>query len=158
MEQHTTYVTMDTSEETIAVAVAEGGTRGEVRWYGTISSLPEAVTGPVGKLARWSWGSPGSVDTIRLWKESVRMPRTRTPYPAEYREQIVALARTGRSPEDLAREFEPCAATIHGWIKQADCDGGRRADVLSSEEREELQRLRRENRQLNTSGSNYRPE
>lgn len=76
------------------------------------------------------------------------MPRTRTPYPAEYREQIVALARTGRSPEDLAREFEPCAATIHGWIKQADRDGGRRADVLSSEEREELWRLRRENRQL----------
>ena len=73
------------------------------------------------------------------------MPRTRTPYPAEFREQIVALARTGRSVEDLAREFEPCAATIHGWIRQADRDGGRRADGLSSEERDEL---RRENRQL----------
>jgi transposase len=76
------------------------------------------------------------------------MPRTRTPYPAEFREQIVALARTGRSVEDLAREFEPCAATIHGWIRQADRDGGRRADGLSSEERDELRRLRRENRQL----------
>jgi transposase len=76
------------------------------------------------------------------------MPRTRNPYPAEFREQIVALARTGRSVEDLAREFEPCAATIHGWIKQADRDGGRRADGLSSEERDELRRLRRENRQL----------
>jgi transposase len=60
----------------------------------------------------------------------------------------VALARTGRSVEDLAREFEPCSATIHGWIKQADRDGGRRADGLSSDEREELRRLRRENRQL----------
>ena len=40
------------------------------------------------------------------------MPRTRTPYPADFRDQIVALARTGRSIEDLAREFEPCAATI----------------------------------------------
>ncbi len=52
------------------------------------------------------------------------MPRTRNPYPAEFREQIVALARTGRGVEDLAREFEPCVATIHGWIKQADRDGG----------------------------------
>ncbi len=60
----------------------------------------------------------------------------------------MALARTGRSVEDLAREFEPCAATIHGWIKQADRDGGRRADGLSSEERDELRRLRRENRRL----------
>jgi len=65
------------------------------------------------------------------------MPRTRNPYPAEFREQIVALARTGRSVEDLAREFEPCAATIHGWVKRADRDGGRRIDGLTSEEREE---------------------
>lgn len=42
------------------------------------------------------------------------MPRTRTPYPAEFREQIIALAQTGRSVESLAREFEPCVATIHG--------------------------------------------
>lgn len=76
------------------------------------------------------------------------MPRTRNPYPPEFREQIVALARSGRSIEDLAREFEPCAATIHGWVRQADRDGGRRADVLTSEERDELRRLRRENRQL----------
>ena len=76
------------------------------------------------------------------------MPRTRNPYPAEFRDQIVALARTGRSVADLAREFEPCVATIQGWIKQADRDGGRRADGLTSDEREELRRLRRENRQL----------
>ncbi len=50
------------------------------------------------------------------------MPRTRNPYPAEFREQIVALAHSERSVEDLAREFEPCAATIHGWIKQSDLD------------------------------------
>jgi transposase len=76
------------------------------------------------------------------------MPRTRNPYPAEFREQIVALARAGRSVEELAREFEPCAATIHGWVKQADRDGGRRSDGLTSEKQEELRRLRRENRQL----------
>ena len=76
------------------------------------------------------------------------MPRTRNPYPAEFREQIVALADAGRGIEDLAREFEPCAATIHGWVKQADRDGGHRTDGLTSQEREELRRLRRENRQL----------
>jgi len=76
------------------------------------------------------------------------MPRTRNPYPAAFREQIVALARTGRSAESLAREFEPCVATIHNWIKQADLDGGHRSDGLTSDEQEELRRLRRENRQL----------
>ena len=76
------------------------------------------------------------------------MPRTRNPYPADFREQIVALARSGRSVEELAREFEPCAAKIYRWIQQADRDGGRRTDDVSSEERDELRRLRRENRQL----------
>lgn len=76
------------------------------------------------------------------------MPRTRNPYPADFREQMVALVRAGRSPEELAREFEPCAATINTWVKQAERDSGRRADILSSAERDELRRLRRENRQL----------
>lgn len=76
------------------------------------------------------------------------MPRTRNPYPAEFREQIVELHRASRSAEDLARDFEPCVATIHGWLKQAARYDGRRADILSSEEREELRRLRRENKQL----------
>ena len=78
------------------------------------------------------------------------MPRTRTPYPAEFREQIVALARAGRSAESLAREFEPCVATIHGWVKQAGLDAGDRSDGLTSAERDELRALRKENRQLRT--------
>ena len=76
------------------------------------------------------------------------MPRTRNPYPAEFRDQIVELHRAGRSVEELAREFEPCVATIHTWVKQAARDDGQRADILSSAEREELRRLRKENRQL----------
>jgi transposase len=76
------------------------------------------------------------------------MPRTRNPYPTEFRDQIVALARAGRSVESLAREFEPCAATIHGWVKQIELDDGVRQDGLSSEERAELRHLRREVRQL----------
>jgi len=60
----------------------------------------------------------------------------------------VALHRAGRSIEELAKEFEPCVATIHTWVKQAERDAGRRTDVLSTAEKEELRRLRRENRQL----------
>lgn len=40
------------------------------------------------------------------------MPKTRPAYPSEYRDQIIALARSGRSPESLAAEFEPSAQTI----------------------------------------------
>ncbi|MEX0955355.1 MAG: hypothetical protein WDZ83_09110 [Rhizobiaceae bacterium] len=54
----------------------------------------------------------------------------------------------GAAWRDLARAFEPCAATIHGWIKQYGRDSGRREDGVTSQEREELRRLRRENRQL----------
>ena len=43
------------------------------------------------------------------------MPNTRKPYPAEFREQLVALVRAGRTPEDLAREFEPTAQSISNW-------------------------------------------
>ncbi len=76
------------------------------------------------------------------------MPRTRNPYPTEFRDQLVARARAGRSVESLAREFEPCAATIHGWVKQVEIDDGDRHDGLSSEERDELRRLRQEVKQL----------
>jgi len=76
------------------------------------------------------------------------MPRTRNPYPTEFREQLVALARAGRSVESLAREYEPCAATIHDWVKQACADDGERDDRLTSTEMEELRQLRKEVRQL----------
>lgn len=76
------------------------------------------------------------------------MSKTRAPYPPEFRQQIVELVRAGRSPEELAREFEPSAQAIRNWVAQVDRDEGRRSDGLTSSEREELRRLRRENRQL----------
>ena len=76
------------------------------------------------------------------------MPRTRNPYPTEFREQLVALARAGRSVESLAREYEPCAATIHDWVKQAVADDGERDDRLTSADMDELRQLRKEVRQL----------
>ena len=70
--------------------------------------------------------------------------RHRDAYPAEFRKQLVDLARAGRTPEELAKEFEPSAQTIRNWIAQADRDSGARNDGLTTEEREELRRLRRE--------------
>jgi transposase len=76
------------------------------------------------------------------------MPRTRPSYAPEFRRQMVELVRAGRSPEDLAKEFEPTAQSIRNWVCQDELDEGRRQDGLKTDEREELRRLRRENRQL----------
>ncbi len=50
------------------------------------------------------------------------MSKTRAPYPPEFRQQMVELVRAGRSPEELAREFEPFAQAIRNWVSQADRD------------------------------------
>ena len=76
------------------------------------------------------------------------MPRFRSAYSPEFRRQMVELVRSGRTPEELAREFEPTAQSIANWVKQADRDAGRRTDGPTSAEREELIRLRRENQRL----------
>jgi transposase len=76
------------------------------------------------------------------------MPRSRPAYPPEFRQKLIELVHAGRSPEDLAREFEPTAQTIRNWVAQAEANGGKRHDVLTSVEREELGRLRKENRKL----------
>jgi transposase len=72
----------------------------------------------------------------------------RPPYSPEFKQQIVELVRSGRSPKALAQEFEPSEQTIRNWVKQAELDGGQRTDGLTTEERVELRQLRRENRQL----------
>lgn len=82
------------------------------------------------------------------------MPKIRPAYPAEFRRQMVDLVRAGRDPTDLAREFEPSRQTIQNWVAEAERVEGRReakpptADPdLTTTERDELVRLRRENRQ-----------
>ena len=79
------------------------------------------------------------------------MPIPKPPYPAEFRRQMVELVQAGRTPAQLAREFSCSAQTISTWVAQAAADSGkpgRVKDALSSAERDELARLRRENRQL----------
>lgn len=76
------------------------------------------------------------------------MPRRPPAYPAAYREQIIALARAGRSSKELAQEFEPSEQTIRNWLFKVGADRRERPEALTIDERAELQRLRRENRQL----------
>ena len=61
---------------------------------------------------------------------------------------MVELVKAGRTPEELSRELEPTAQTIHNWVKQSDLDAGVRSDGLTSSELEELRSLRRENKRL----------
>ena len=76
------------------------------------------------------------------------MGKARKSYPPEYREQIIALARAGRSAAELAREFDPSEQTIRNWLFQAQVATGERSDGLTTDEKEELGRLRKENRRL----------
>lgn len=76
------------------------------------------------------------------------MPRTHPPYPPEFKAQILELVRLGHTPHQLAQEFEPTAQTIRNWIQQAELDAGERQDGLTTIEKQELARLRRENKQL----------
>jgi transposase len=76
------------------------------------------------------------------------MGKVRPPYPREFKQQIIALHRAGRTPAGLAAEFEPTEESIRAWIRQAERDDGLRSDGLTTSEKEELVRLRRENRQL----------
>ena len=76
------------------------------------------------------------------------MPKSRPPYPPELRRRLVEMVRAGRSPAALAEQFEPSEQCIRNWVKQADRDSGKRQDGIMTAEKEELRRLRRENRAL----------
>jgi transposase len=75
------------------------------------------------------------------------MPRTRPPYPVEFRRETVELVRQGRSIADVAKSLGVSHQTLRNWCKQTDVDQGRR-EGLSSDEKEELKQLRRRVRVL----------
>lgn len=69
-------------------------------------------------------------------------------YSHEFKRRMVELVRAGRTPEALAREFEPSAGAIRKWVEQLDVDEGVRPGGLTTVEHKELRELRRENKQL----------
>jgi transposase len=79
------------------------------------------------------------------------VPRQRVPapYPPEFRSEAIRLARAGeRSLPEIAENLGVSAQSLRNWVKQADLDEGRRNDGLTTDEKNELARLRRENRVL----------
>lgn len=77
------------------------------------------------------------------------MPRTRPPYPPEFRAEAVRLIRSSGKPlSEISKDLGVSEQSLRVWIKQADLDEGRRDDGLTTSELEELRRLRRENRVL----------
>ena len=76
------------------------------------------------------------------------MPKTRPAYPAEFRREAVQMLRAGRTPRELAESLGVSEQTLRNWRRQAQLDRHERDDGLTSDEREELRRLRRENARL----------
>jgi transposase len=79
----------------------------------------------------------------------VQVSRPRRFFPGEYKAEVVELIRTtGKTVGRVARELDLTETAVREWVKRADLDAGRRTDGLTTGEREELRRLRRENRDL----------
>jgi transposase len=76
------------------------------------------------------------------------MPKSRPPYPEQFRRKAVQLVRDGRSVPDVAASLGVTAQSLRNWVRQDEADRGERSDQLTSAEREELRRLRRENVRL----------
>jgi len=91
------------------------------------------------------------VDTSFFVFKEPQRPKVRPPYPAEFRQQMVERVRAGRTPAELSREFNVTAQSITNWVGQAAIDSGKPLpgkEGMSTAEREELSRLRRQVRQL----------
>jgi transposase len=76
------------------------------------------------------------------------MPKTRPAYPDEFRREAVQMLRAGRTPRELAESLGVSEQTLRNWRRQDQVDRHERDDGLTSDEREELRRLRRENARL----------
>jgi transposase len=76
------------------------------------------------------------------------VPKTRPAYPDEFRREAVQMLRAGRTPRELAQSLGVSEQTLRNWRRQDQVDRHERDDGLTSDEREELRRLRRENARL----------
>ena len=77
-----------------------------------------------------------------------KQPRARRSFTPEFKAEIIELCRRGdRSVGQVAKDFDLTETNVRNWVKQAEIDQGERPG-LTTEEKEELTRLRRENRSL----------
>jgi transposase len=76
------------------------------------------------------------------------MPRTRPPYPPEFRREAVQLVLAGRTVKDVAGALGCSEQSLHNWVKQHQLDHRERQDGLTSAEREELRELRKRVRRV----------
>jgi transposase len=76
------------------------------------------------------------------------VPKTRPACPDEFRREAVQMLRAGRTPRELAESLGVSQQTLRNWRRQAQLDRHERDDGLTSDERDELRRLRRENARL----------
>src|SRR3954453_3166865 len=76
------------------------------------------------------------------------VPRTRPAYPADFRREAIELLRQGRTPGDLSKSLGVSPQTLRNWRRQDQLDHGERDDGVTTDERAELARLRRENTRL----------
>ena len=78
----------------------------------------------------------------------VSVPKTRPAYPEQFRREAIELLRAGRTPRELAERLGVSQQTLRNWRRQDQLDRHERDDGLTTDEREELRRLRRENARL----------
>ena len=76
------------------------------------------------------------------------VPKTRPAYPEEFRREAVQMLRAGRTPRELAESLGVSEQTLRNWRRQDQRDRHERDDGLTSDERDELRRLRRQNARL----------
>src|SRR3954464_10783217 len=76
------------------------------------------------------------------------VPRTRPAYPPEFRREAIELLRQGRTPGELSKSLGVSPQTLRHWRRQDQLDHGERDDGVTSDERDELARLRHENQRL----------
>jgi transposase-like protein len=88
------------------------------------------------------------VESFPLWAEDSTMPKSKPPYPPDFRARVIDLVRSGRTIGSLSREFNVSQQSIRIWVKQSDLDAGRRQDGLTTDERQELARLKKDNARL----------
>ncbi len=85
---------------------------------------------------------------MKQQKKQQRGRRARRAFTPEFKADAVRLVKSGKTAVEVAKELDLTETALREWVRRADADAGARHDVLTTEERQELARLRRENKQL----------